>query len=356
MQGIEELLREIKQTGEGSWELKIEDTVYERRFFRPERLIILGGGHVGQAISKFASAVGFYVIVVDDRPSFANRSCFPDAEEIYCEEFEKALDMLQIGSNDYVTVVTRGHRFDLTCLRKVLKGIFPRYLGMMGSKRRVAGIIDLLQEEGNAAETVAKIHMPIGLNIGALTVPEIAISIVAELIEERRSIRKYDSSRRATKEQITAMVQAAIQAPSWKNSQTARYYAILEEAKCEEFSESCLPQFNRDSSKGASYLVTTFVKNRAGYNRETGAPDNECGNGWGYYDLGLQNENLILKAKELGLDTLIMGIRDAEKIHEMLQIPETEQVVAVIAVGYRDIDPEKPKRKTPEAILTFVEG
>lgn len=177
-----------------------------------------------------------------------------------------------------------------------------------------------------------------------------------KLIEERRSIRKYNSSRRATKEQITAMVQAAIQAPSWKNSQTARYYAILEEAKCEEFSESCLPQFNRDSSKGASYLVTTFVKNRAGYNRETGAPDNECGNGWGYYDLGLQNENLILKAKELGLDTLIMGIRDAEKIHEMLQIPETEQVVAVIAVGYRDIDPEKPKRKTPEAILTFLEG
>lgn len=92
--------------------------------------------------------------------------------------------------------------------------------------------------------------------------------------------------------------------------------------------------------------MTTFVKNPgAGYNRETGAPDNECGNGWGYYDLGLQNENLILKAKELGLDTLIMGIRDAEKIHEMLQIPETEQVVAVIAVGYRDIDPEKPKRK-----------
>ena len=177
-----------------------------------------------------------------------------------------------------------------------------------------------------------------------------------KLIEERRSIRKYDSSRRATKEQITAMVQAAIQAPSWKNSQTARYYAVLEEARCEEFSESCLPQFNRDSSKGASYLVTTFVKNRAGSNRETGAPDNECGNGWGYYDLGLQNENLILKAKELGLDTLIMGIRDAEKIHEMLQIPETEQVVAVIAVGYRDIDPEKPKRKTPEAILTFVEG
>lgn len=153
MQEIKKLLEDIKQTGEGSLELKIENIVYERRFYRPERLIILGGGHVGQAISKFASAVGFYVIVVDDRPSFANRTYFPDAEEIYCEEFEKAIDQIQIGGNDYVTVVTRGHRFDLTCLRKVLSGIFPRYLGMMGSKRRVAGIVDLLQEEGNSGET-----------------------------------------------------------------------------------------------------------------------------------------------------------------------------------------------------------
>ena len=186
MQEIKKLLEDIKQTGVGSLELKIENIVYERRFYRPERLIILGGGHVGQAISKFASAAGFYVIEVDDRPSFANRTYFPDAEEIYCEEFEKAIDQIQIGGNDYVTVVTRGHRFDLTCLRKVLSGIFPRYLGMMGSKRRVAGIVDLLQKEGNSGETVAQIHMPIGLNIGALTVPEIAISIVAELIEERR--------------------------------------------------------------------------------------------------------------------------------------------------------------------------
>ena len=175
-----------------------------------------------------------------------------------------------------------------------------------------------------------------------------------KLMETRRSIRKYDSSRRATKEQIEAMVQAAIQTPSWKNSQTARYYAILDEAKCEKFSEDCLPQFNQNNSRGASYIVTTFVKNRAGFNRETGEPDNECGNGWGYYDLGLQNENLILKAKELGLDTLIMGIRDAAKIHEMLQIPKTEQMVSVIAVGYRDIDPEKPKRKAVEDILTFA--
>ena len=104
MQEIKKLLEDIKQTGEGSLELKIENIVYERRFYRPERLIILGGGHVGQAISKFASAAGFYVIVVDDRPSFANRTYFPDAEEIYCEEFEKAIDQIQIGGNDYRSI------------------------------------------------------------------------------------------------------------------------------------------------------------------------------------------------------------------------------------------------------------
>lgn len=174
------------------------------------------------------------------------------------------------------------------------------------------------------------------------------------LMENRRSIRVYDSSKRATKEQIIAMVQAAIQAPSWKNTQTSRYYAVLEEAQCEQFSETCLPPFNQKNSKGAVYLVTTFVTNQVGFDRESGAAVNECGNGWGYYDLGLQNENLILKAKELGLDTLIMGIRDGEKIREMLQIPENEQVVSVIAVGYRDIDPEKPKRKEVDDILKFV--
>ena len=174
-----------------------------------------------------------------------------------------------------------------------------------------------------------------------------------KLIEERRSIRKYNSSRRATKEQITAMVQAAIQAPSWKNSQTARYYAILEEAKCEEFSESCLPQFNRDSSKGASYLVTTFVKNRAGYNRETGAPDNECGNGWGYYDCGLHDMNLLLEAADQGLSTLVMGLRDADKLREAFDIPKEESIVSVISVGYSDADPDRPTRKSVEEIAKF---
>ena len=114
----------------------------------------------------------------------------------------------------------------------------------------------------------------------------------------------------------------------------------------------CLPEFNQKNAEGAALVVTTFVANRAGFNRE-GQPDNEAGNGWGFYDLGLHNENFILKAKELGLDTLIMGIRDADKIREVLEIPENETIVAVIALGYGQQEPEMPKRKTPEDIVKF---
>ena len=103
-----------------------------------------------------------------------------------------------------------------------------------------------------------------------------------KLIEEPEASVNMTAAGVRQKEQIDAMVQAAIQAPSWKNSQTARYYAILEEAKCEAFSRSCLPQFNRDSSKGASYLVTTFVKTGQAINRETESRIMNAGNGWGY--------------------------------------------------------------------------
>ena len=82
---------------------------------------------------------------------------------------------------------------------------------------------------------------------------------------------------------------------------------------------------------------------------------NEAGDGWGYYDLGLQNENLLLKAAELGLDTLVMGIRDGEALRELLNIPDSENVVSVIAVGYRGQEPpERPKRKELDAVAKFI--
>jgi len=169
------------------------------------------------------------------------------------------------------------------------------------------------------------------------------------LVEERRSIRAFDASYRVSEEEMSKLVYAAIQAPSWKNSQTARYYAALSDEMIEKVSE-CLPAFNAASAKGAALVVTTFVANRSGFERD-GNPTNECGNGWGYYDLGLHNENFVLQATDMGLSTLIMGIRDAQKLREVFSIPETETVVAVIAVGKAAQSPEKPKRKEPADIL-----
>ena len=146
------------------------------------------------------------------------------------------------------------------------------------------------------------------------------------LIEKRRSVRKYVERNTVTKDEILSMIKAAQEAPSWKNSQTGRYYCIMDEKNVEQFRRECLPEMNAGKCENAVLLVSTFVHNRAGFQKD-GTADNEIGNGWGCYDLGLQNENLILKAEELGYGTLIMGIRDADKIREFCSVPETETVV-----------------------------
>ena len=173
-----------------------------------------------------------------------------------------------------------------------------------------------------------------------------------KLLNIRRSVRKYDKTKKVTKEQIEQIIESAILAPSWKNSQTARYYAVISDEMIAKFREKCIPDFNSASTDGAAYIVATFVGSRSGFERD-GNATNELGNGWGCYDLGLQNMNLVLKAKELGLDTLIMGIRDCDAIRDMLNVPEDEIIVSVIAVGYGAVEPQKPKRKTADDILKF---
>lgn len=172
------------------------------------------------------------------------------------------------------------------------------------------------------------------------------------LLEARRSVRSYDGTKKVTKDQLQDIIEAALQAPSWKNSETARYYCVLDEEKVKEFRENCLPEMNIKKTLGASYVVTTFVSEISGFNADK-TPTNECGNGWGYYDLGLHNANFIMKARELGLDTLIMGIRDEKEIRRMLNIPADEIIVAVIAIGYGAETPKKPRRKTVEEITAF---
>ena len=172
-----------------------------------------------------------------------------------------------------------------------------------------------------------------------------------KLIETRRTVRKYSPDTNITKAQIQELVQAAQEAPSWNNTETGCYYCILSEDVKAQFRRECLSDANNAAkTEHAALIVTTFVHSLAGFQPD-GTPDNELGNGWGCYDLGLQNENLVLKAADLGLSTLIMGLRDEKKIREVLSIPEEETIVSVIAVGKAAEEPHRPKRKGLTEIL-----
>ena len=171
-----------------------------------------------------------------------------------------------------------------------------------------------------------------------------------EIMERRASVRRFDASRKIPHGTLMEILGAASFAPSWKNSQTARYYAA-ESAEAFERVRQCLGPRNAQNVKGASVLiVTAFEKNVAGFDKE-GRPDNELGNGWGIYDSGIGNSFVLLKAAELGADSLVMGIRDAEALRAAAGIPESQEVLAVIALGYRITDPSRPPRKPLEEII-----
>ena len=172
-----------------------DTTTVVEPFFPEERLIVLGGGHVALPVVEFGAKIGFSVIVVDDRLSFANTERFPLAKEVICDSFEHALDDLKLKENDYVVIITRGHRHDTTCLKKICSGIEPDYVGMIGSKRRTAIVKETLIEEGFDKERLDRVHTPIGLSIGAITPEEIAISIMAELISHKRLGRAEKKTR-----------------------------------------------------------------------------------------------------------------------------------------------------------------
>ena len=147
-------------------------------------LYIFGGGHVSIALANAANTAGFAIGVIDDRESFANRERFPMAREIYTG-FEEAFEKVKPNAATYMVIVTRGHKDDMHVLRWAV-GTSPRYIGMIGSKRKVLSVYRALEKEGIPLEKFANVHAPVGLDIGALTPEEIAISITAELIAIRR--------------------------------------------------------------------------------------------------------------------------------------------------------------------------
>ena len=113
-------------------------------FSPPERLVVLGAGHIALPVCEFAAKSGFEVYVCDDRPSFANEGRFPDAAQVLCDSFENCIRQLKITSYDYIVIITRGHTHDADCLREIFKGTQPAYLGLIGSRRRVKGLLDML--------------------------------------------------------------------------------------------------------------------------------------------------------------------------------------------------------------------
>ncbi|WFR57942.1 XdhC family protein [Anaerocolumna sp. AGMB13025] len=178
--------KEVLKSGKPKVMKEGEKTIFMEPFYPRERLIILGGGHIALPLAEFSAKTGYSVTVVDDRPSFANKARFPYAENVICESFGKALEQLKLTAYDYLVVITRGHRHDTECLRYILRQPETIYLGMIGSRRRVGVVLDMLKEEGFDKERINRICTPIGLSIGAVTPEEISISILAQLISRKR--------------------------------------------------------------------------------------------------------------------------------------------------------------------------
>jgi xanthine dehydrogenase accessory factor len=147
---------------------------------------IFGGGHVSKCISKIASMAGFSTVIVDDREAFANAERFPEADATYAQPYEDVFEKLSVTSSSYLVIVTRGHRDDMRVLRWAVT-TEARYIAMIGSRRKTISVVKELEKEGLARELFQRVFAPMGLEIGAETPEEIAISVVAEMIAVRRA-------------------------------------------------------------------------------------------------------------------------------------------------------------------------
>ncbi|HLJ86276.1 MAG TPA: XdhC/CoxI family protein [Candidatus Angelobacter sp.] len=148
-------------------------------------LYIFGAGHVSWSLYKVARIAGFEVVVIDDRETYANRERFPEARDIYADEYEQVMAQLSPNESSYMVIVTRGHRDDMRVLRWAVETP-ARYIGMIGSQRKVITTYRELEQEGTSPEKLARVYAPVGIDIGSITPEEIAVSIVAEMISIRR--------------------------------------------------------------------------------------------------------------------------------------------------------------------------
>ena len=210
---IKEALKAIKEnksfeksfelTEKGSLHMKCGGFVraYIKVFAKREKLLIMGGGHLGAELYTLGKFLNKYVVIFDDREEFANRERFSEADEIIFGKMKETVKNYSIDENSYIIIVTRGHENDKECLKAILdKKVFPKYIGMVGSRGKVLSTYKELLDEGYLKEELKKIYSPIGLDISSSEPKEIALGIMAEITavknqktgEHMRDIRKID--------------------------------------------------------------------------------------------------------------------------------------------------------------------
>ena len=184
-------LEDRRVSTQGPHELKTASgptiQVYVEAHYPHPELVIVGAGHIAQPLCSMGALMGFRVIVVDDRPDFATRERFPEADRVVGVDFRDPFADVPIHSTSYVVLVTRGHKYDFECLRHLLKTeVEPPYVGMIGSRRRIRAAYSQLQGEGMPKDRLSRVRAPVGLDIGAETPVEIAVAVAAEIVLQWR--------------------------------------------------------------------------------------------------------------------------------------------------------------------------
>ena len=171
-----------------------------------------------------------------------------------------------------------------------------------------------------------------------------------EVLTSRRSVRSYDATKKISEVEVRTLLTAVQDAPSWANQQPTKYYVAISPEKIAAVQN--LVGANKERIAAAPVLiVSTYERGKSGFFQ--GQATNEIGDGWGAYDNGLSNCYLVLQARAMGFDTLIMGMRDADGLRQLFNIPESETIMAVISLGYRDSEPTRPDRRPLDEIVKF---
>lgn len=198
---VRQLMERLSRREAGEYSLTIGHDRFSFPIEPAPRLVIAGAGHVGQALAQMAGLSGFEVTVIDDRPDMASAERFPHARRMI-GSVESELSRLAIDPFTYVVIVTRGHKNDGQALAAVIHST-AKYLGLIGSKRKIRTILDSLHQQGVPIDILLRVHAPIGLDIGAISPQEIAVSICAELVSLRRGVIPPNSMKFPREELLT---------------------------------------------------------------------------------------------------------------------------------------------------------